>query len=327
MFIGGMVTTAVVAGIGQELSSWLVEAEAGLFPTVTLRAVLAILLTLPWTLWARITLSSNQCEAFPSLALWIGTIGLATLPPGLYANALIETRLEQARDDIDRERLVRAEHHLMVLQELGATHWPNGERLQAKRQQLSKSIAHYRRLVSQPLSRSADPYHKTERALCYIPLNRLEDAKELLAPLANGTNLESLLLAGVLQDQEMWAESNRLFESVWQEMSLEHGQPNRQEFRTVAFEGLLYNAKQARRPAEVERLLLLAIDQFPDRQAEWHFQLGQHHSNAGQPRRAVAAFERAADLDPRKYREASRREIDQIRSHTPACFLAGKSGS
>ena len=88
----------------------------------------------------------------------------------------------------------------------------------------------------------------------------------------------------------------------------------------MALEGLVFNARGDRRPADAERVLKRGLEALPDRAAYFHFQLGQHYHNGGRPSFAIDHLRNASRLDATSYGERADRLITQIQTSTPACL-------
>ena len=209
-----------------------------------------------------------------------------------------------------------------VLMELDGGRTVDGQLTIKLRANLAKELKRLESHAAVPMASQATPDMRTERAMLLIQLNRLDEAAAILKPLANGRNTATLLLATVYQDQPRWDESAAAFRSVlevaWDPAATSEAA---RHAARVAFEGLLHNAKESRRRGDVEFWLKWGLEHFPDRAAEFEFQLGQHFANAGLPGQAMEHFDRAKQLDPSVFGRRSRQEIDRLRTHTPACLL------
>jgi tetratricopeptide (TPR) repeat protein len=242
----------------------------------------------------------------------VAALGLAILPSALYADGLATAKTEQIRELIERERLVRARRELTALRELGTDRTIGSETPMNLAKRLDTQIRQYEKAVSWPLPANATIEHKLQRALMLIPLDRLDEAATLLKPLAASGEFPAMLLATVYQEQERWAESDEWFA---------RGLSGSPATVATALDGLIFNARESRRPADVEQWLRRGLELFPDRAAEFHYKLGQHYAHAGKPNRAVTAFTAAAAADPKRYAELARTQMDQLRTGTPACLL------
>ena len=209
---------------------------------------------------------------------------------------------------------------MIALRELGSERPVGRDAIGVLLGKLNDRIGRYEKVAARQFPADASPDARVERALTLIPLDRLAEAAALLEPQAGRGDLDRLLLATVYQEQERWSESDALFARTMDAAGSA-------EARVTALDGLVFNARESRRPAEVETWLRRGLKLFPDRAAEFHFKLGQHYAHAGRPNRAVEEFRTAADADPKRYGAPARTQIDQLRTGTPACLLAPTAGS
>jgi hypothetical protein len=319
--IGAAGAAAVVCpGIGEAVAG----EDAGAVPLLVLRSLIAVTLVTPWCVAALDPPAGPSAVGRPGLVVGLG-IGLAVVPCGLYAEAVIAARTEQARDLLDRERLVKAEGVLTGLVELGSDRPVLGRPPAEARQEVMKRIPRLRQAAAYPLPPAAPPADRLGRAFVLIQLDRLDEAAELLAPLAAGDATAELLLATVYRDQEKWAASDERFADALEKLlPLAAADPNARGMCRTAFEGLAFNARLDRRPADAERALTRGLEELPSEAAYFHFQLGRHYADGGRPGKAMDHFRRAADLDPGKYGKEVGEQTRSLRTHTPGCFLPGR---
>ncbi len=311
----GLVSLGLAAWLGPTLP------VGGLLYMTILRSFLSIILVLPWCLLIS-TPASRSRSSWEGRALFLGALGLAMLPCGLLTDALRTARVEQTRELLERERLERARQNVWILRELGGGVTIGKEKLDELLARLNHQLQALDRQVSRPLPTNAPEALRLERALLLIPLNRLDESAKLLLLLADGRNLATLLLATVYQEQQRWADSDARFESVLNAQIGEAATKSEaREACRMALEGLVFNAREERRPADVERWLRRSLELFPERAAELHFQFGQHFAHAGNPHRAIEEFHQAATLNPQRFQRRAQHEIDQLRASTPACLL------
>lgn len=308
----------VCPGIGEAVSG----GEFGALPLLVLRAALSFGLVLPWCVWATDPPAKSDARplAKPGLVFALG-VGFAVLPGGLYAEAVVAARTEQALDLTERERTVRAHAVLTGLVELGSDR-PIGKKPPAEvLKRLSAAIPRLRQAADRPLPANAPLHERIGRVVTLIQVDRLDEAAALLTPLASNDQTAALLLASVYRDQERRAESDELFSRVLDEVlpraSIDAAARQRS---FVALEGLAFNATQDGRPADAERVLKRGLEALPEQAAYFHFQLGSHYANAGRPGLAIDHLRTAAALDPARYGERADRLVRQLQTATPACF-------
>ncbi len=306
----------VCPGIGDAVSS----GEFGAVPLLLLRAALALGLVFPWCVWATDPGAPGaKPHAAPGLPFAL-CAGFALLPCGLYAEAGVAGRTEQASDLLRRERLVRADAVLTGLVELGSDR-PFGKQSPAEvRRGLATVLPSLKQAGERPLLSSAKPTDRQNRALLMIQLDRLGEAAELLEPLAATDDTAALLLATVYRDQEKWAASDELYARALEAKAPRAAtDPAVRRACLTALEGLAFNAGADRRPADAERALKRGLDLLPDRAGDFHFRLGSHYHHGGRPGLALEHLREAVRLDPAAQGEPAARLIRQIQSSTPAC--------
>lgn len=319
-----LVAGAAVAGAGTQLGPALGEAVAGggFDPGAlcVLRAAFALALVLPWCVWA----TDSQVSGNPKAVAALG-VALAVVPCGLYAEAVCAARTEQANDLLGRERVVRADAVVEGLVELGSERPVGGKSPPEMRKALAALLPKLRQAADRPPPPTAPPAARFNHAVLLIRVDRLAEAAEVLRPLADRSDTAALLLATAHRDQERWAESDEWFAGVLDRaMPRAATDPPSRDAALSALNGLAHNARERRRPADAERLLKRGLETFPERAADFHFQLGRHYADGGRHALAVEQFQTAAGLDAAKYGESAGRAIRSIRTATPAC-LVGRS--
>jgi tetratricopeptide (TPR) repeat protein len=189
------------------------------------------------------------------------------------------------------------------------------------RKALAAHIPKLRKAADHPLPPSAPPQARIERAALLIQIDRLDEAAALLEPLAPDGDTATLLLATVYRDKGRWAESDALYCGVLDRLlPRAQGDPAAREMCFTAVEGLAFNAREDRRPADAKRVLLRGLESLPSEAAYFHFQLGRHHADGGRPGLAIEHLRTAAALDPAKYGERAATLIRTNRASTPACL-------
>jgi len=291
----------ILPGIGQSL----VASEAGFIPALCLRATVAFGLILPWCMAFGVRFSHP-----PSLwALSVG-VGLAIVPSGIYCQTVISNRTEVARDLLERERLAKARPLVLGLCELGSEEPLGPASPHQVLKYLDDLLPKLERTVAQVSSVPVSPSTRLQRATLLVRLDRLEEAAELLTPLAATDPTAALFLAGIYRDLNRWAESTELYTAALAHFSPQSpSDPNAAEMCRLALEGLVFICRQTNRHAEVERLLLRGLEVCPTDAAFFHYELGKHYAEIGRPAQAAYHFDEAARLDPTRYR----RLVEQIR--------------
>lgn len=312
---------AVVGGVALVSPGFADALSGGTFgeiPLLVLRAVFALALVVPWCAWAGDERGAPPARSGVAFAV---ATGLALVPPALYASAATAARTASANEWWATGRLAKADRALSGLCELGSARAvaekPPGEIRRALRRDLDRleSAAKF------PLPPTAPPRARFARAEVLIQLDRLDEAADLLAPLAPGSPNAQMLLASVDRDRGRYAESAAGYEAVLARPVPDATQfPEARETARLAFEGLAFVARADNRPADAEAALLRALGALPRDAAHFHFLLGRHYHDGGRPVRALEHLRRAAELDARFAARAAEIEL-AIRTSTPACVL------
>lgn len=314
---GAGLAAAVCPALGEAVGG----GEFGALPLLALRATVAFALVLPWCVWATDKPESGTRPLVgPGVLFGLGA-AVAVVPCGLYAEAVVAARTEQAADLVRRERVARADAVLTGLIELGSDR-PVGKKRPAEvRKGYATVIPRLKQTGSLSLSATAPPAMRLDRALLLIQLDRLDEAADLLRPFAERDDTAALLLATVYRDQERWAASDDLYTRV-----LDAQLPRAATVRSAAgacltaLEGLVFNARADGRPADAERTLKRGLEALPAHAAHFHFLLGQHYHDGGRTGPAVEHLREAARLDPASHSEPAAERIRQIQTSTPACL-------
>lgn len=314
---GAGLATAVCPALGEAVGS----GEFGTVPLLALRAAVAFVLVLPWCVWATAAPEPGAKSLVgPGVLFGLGA-AVAVVPCGLYADAVVAARTEQAADLIRRERVVRTDAVLTGLIELGADRSVGKKSPGEARKEYAAVIPRLKQAGNRTLSATAPPAVRLDRALLMIQLDRLDEAAELLRPFAERDDTAALLLATVYRDQERWAASDELYSRV-----LDAQLPRAATVLSAAgasltaIEGLAFNARADGRPTDAEWVLKRGLKSLPERAAHFHFLLGQHYHDGGRTGPAVEHLREAARLDPANHAEPAAKLIRQIRVATPACL-------
>lgn len=301
-------TGVAAAGVGALVSPGVGKAvagaEGGAVPLLVLRSLASLGLVLPWCVWATDRLPGGP-PPHPGRHLALGA-GIALLPCGLYADAAVAARSEQAAELLSRERLVRADALLEGLVELGSETPVGGRSPAEARKALAAALRRFRQAAERPIPPSTGPAARLNRAVLLVRLDRLPEAAALLEPLAPGDDMAALFLATVYRDQRRWAESDSLLDRVLRTTLPRAAEDSPARAACLAaIDGLAFNAREDRRPADVERVLALGLTAIPSEAAYFHFQVGRHHADGGRPATAAEHLRAAARLDPNRYGEPS----------------------
>jgi Tetratricopeptide repeat len=317
--VGAALALGAVALVSPGLADALSGGEFGEVPLLVLRALVALVLVVPWCAWAR---AEPEPLARAGVAFAVAT-GLALVPPALYASATTAARTASATEWLASGRVAKADRALAGLCELGSARAvarkPPGELRRALVRELERLEIDAR----YPLPPTAPPRARFARAEALIQLDRLDAAAELLEPLAGANVNARMLLATVDRDRGHYAASAAHYEAVLAVAVPDAARfPDARDTARLAFEGLAFCARADARPADAEATLSRALEALPADAAHFHFLLGRHYHDGGRPAKALEHLRRAVELDPKLADRAA--EIERaIRTSTPACALGG----
>jgi len=302
--------------LGRLVGPALDAAGTGFVERVLVRVVWVLVLELPpcIAIWSAMALTPIRP---PRLALALATLA-AVAPPALFADRLAEQWTRQAEEALADLRLDDARRLLTGLTDLGSTTPVGGHAPSRQLAAVREQWAALEKVVARPLPESAAPAARVERARLLGVLGRLDDAAALAEPLADSDANAAILLAVVRQKQKRFGESS---DGYRKSLALFGDAPGTIAGRVQAYDGLAFNAREQRQPAEAEAAYREGMERLPAAAAHFHFQLGRHYQLAGRPVNALEHLHEAVKLDPSRYAEPARPLIADLTRSTPGCFL------
>jgi hypothetical protein len=245
----------------------------------------------------------------------------AVLPPLAFAHTRIPQWTNRAEELLGEMRLTRAWEVIAGLSDLGSTSPIGGRPPQQLAADVRRQVAALAKQLTRPLPPSAPPAARVEYARRMAMLDRLAEAEQLLAPLADQDVDAALLRATALQKLERWDDSDRDFRAVL-DLSAVIADPDQvAAARVPAYKGLAFNARAAGRPADAEAAYREGLARVPSATSHFHFLLGRHYDQAGRPLLALEHLREAVRLDPGRYGDPARPLIEQLTRATPGCLL------
>ncbi|MCI0704616.1 MAG: tetratricopeptide repeat protein [Planctomycetia bacterium] len=319
VLVTGGVIVGAVALFGAAMTEAVVSSNAGPVPALFLRVILAAVLVAPWCLVLTMDTSAEQPTP-PGRLAWVVSALIALIPAGLYAEAVAEARTKSVEELLARGRYAKAVGPLKGLCELGSERPVSGKSPNEVLLALENDLKQLRKAADWPIA--GNNAARVQRAAVLIALDRLDEAENLLLPMAARDPVAMLMLASIYRDQEKWSESDEAFNSALAKLLPHAGtNSNVREMCVDAFEGLAYNARHSGRPEEVEAVLRRALESLPAESARFHFLLGQHFHDGGRPGPALDHLRTAADLDPANYGQRAEKLRRDIRTHNYGCFI------
>jgi tetratricopeptide (TPR) repeat protein len=253
---------------------------------------------------------------------WALAGAVALLLPTLHASWSAHEEIRAAQDSLERGRLVAAQRTLQALADLGCDELIGDKRPAEWVIILREQLAALARAVEQPLPLRPTLAQKRERAQQLAVLDRLDEAAELLQPLASADVQAAALLAAVEQARGRFAASDTAYRDVLARLgSASLPAEQRDRLAAAAYNGLAYNARAEGRYRQAEAVYLEALQAMPQAAAVFHFQLGKHYHEGGRPAAALPHLRRAIELDAARYAGPAGDLIEQIEQHTPGCLL------
>lgn len=294
------------------LADALDAAEAGFLVRTLVRSALSAALVTPW-----IGVALALAGAAGPSSQWqlAAAVVLATVPPGVYAERLVEVRSARLATVMSTGRIVRARGILDGLIDLAGD--PTAAE---RRRKFDYDIDGLTKSVTRELSSAAPASARLNRAIAFIQLDRTAEAEALLAPLAASDPTAGLLLGAVYRDQQQWTDAERIYQQVLDLLRPQaERNPRAAEGCVAAYDGLAEAQRGLDRPEDVARTYREALDRLPGKQGYFHLQIGVHEANQGRSAAALESFAEAVRLDPKLEPQAAP-HVRRLRNSTPSCF-------
>jgi tetratricopeptide (TPR) repeat protein len=287
-------------------------AEAGFLARALVRNALSVALVTPW-LGAALALGGGGGPTSRWQAA--AAVVLATVPPGVYAERLVQVRSANLETFASTGRLVSARGILDGLIDL------TGDRTAAeRRQRLDQDIDAVAKSVARELSSTAPASARLTRAFAFIQLDRPVEAEAILLPLAESDPTAGLLLGAVHRDRERWTDAERTYQRVLDVLLPQADRdPRAADGCVTAYDGLAEARRSLDRPGDAARAYHEALDRLAGKGAYFHLQIGIHEANQGRSAAALGHFAEAVRLDPRLEPQAAP-HARRLRVNTPSCF-------
>lgn len=295
---------------GHEIARSLGRGEDTFAIRVAMRTAWCVLLQTPWLLLG--CCLSGCPESVLRLPGWL-TVLLAVVVavglPAVYTQALLEAQRQHVAELMARGRWLRAQQ-----QSAGLDDWTPPA-------SLNRTVTELTAVVARPLPTNATPKGILSRAQQLAALDRLDEAQQLVRPLADVDPDAGLLLAAIAQDRQQWTESTNRYRAVLDQLATLPTTDAVKLQRVEAYDGLSFNAREQRDFATAIAVYREALANVEGAEAYYHFQLGRQLQQAGRPDAALEHLETAIRLQPQGYAEQAEPLIQDIRTHTLGCFL------
>jgi tetratricopeptide (TPR) repeat protein len=312
-FIAAVAATAFAPAALPSLAEALNEAGAGLLVRALVRSVASVILVTPW---AGAALTLARAGGAPSRWQVAAAVVLATVPPGVYAERLIETRSASLGTLTSAGRAVRARQLLGGLTDLAGD-----VGMTDRRRQLDQVIALAETLAAREPRPTAPVSARLTRAFAFIQLDRPGDTEAILAPLADSDSTAALLLGAAYRQWDRWADAERTYQRVLDELLPRVGRdPRVVDDCVTAYDGAAEARRNLGRPAEAARGYDEALQRLPGKRAYLHLQLGVHEADQGRSARALRHFAEATRLDASLEAMAAP-HLRRLQESTSSCWV------
>src|SRR5262245_4780072 len=189
------VTGFAVVGMSS-LANVLDGMGAGLLVRALVRSTVSTALVTPW-IGAALGLANSA--GLPSRLQAAAALLIATIPPGVYADRLVDVRSTGLDTLASTGRMVRARGLLTGLNDI-----TGDPALVARLRKLDRDIDAATKGVSRELSPKASATARLTRAFVFMQLDRAAEAEAILGPLAESDSMAALLLGAAYRDQRRW---------------------------------------------------------------------------------------------------------------------------
>ena len=281
--------------------------ECGFAMRAIARTLGCVLLAWPWCLIA----ADSPGRVWMLLFTAIAALAL----PAIHADALADKGIREGSDLLLQDRLVAARPQWIAVGDLAPFRLAPGFKKPTTPPEVVKlldaDIAKISKAVEGGLPAKISAKGKFDYTGALLNLDRAPEAEAILRTLPADPAV-SRRLAEALSRQGKFLESDDVVRPLLDS-------PDAVTRRGV-YEQLARNASDRHDQPEVARLLSEAIAKVPEFAGYFQFQLGRHFSQTGRPFEALAAFDRAEQLDP-KMAPLAEPYRGSIREHTPGCLI------
>ena len=334
--VGVWIVLGVAAGLaglaaGPFVGEALDTVGAGFVPRLVLRTCWCVALQVAWFLAAR-GLGSTSSESIrrpaAQLNLFALSLVVALAMPASYLDKLIDEQTKIATRHWGEDHFLRAWKITVRLCDLGSARGlgdsqggdsqggdsqggdsqgadSQGAGMAAPRvarRRLLKNVETARREIDRLEGLDRDDRQRRLLAGLLAAVDRLEEAKAEIEPLAGRKAEAALTLARFLQEQRHWRQSNRHLLAAIDLARADRSKDaavleENAKIQRRAYDALVFNERHRNRGATADRFYFEAIERLPDDAAYFHYGLGRHYELEGRPRLAVEHFEKAHALD------------------------------
>ena len=226
------------------------------------------------------------------LFAWVARVALALACIVLLPRFYRQDRLERAQKELDHLRRTQQPLPRQIAKVEGIIELDAGtteerkllrsayDLLKAQRKQCERRLE----TVDAELAATQDSNRliqiRFQKGLDLYLLDRLEEAEKVLSEIAPTHLRASLLLAVILQDRQLWTESDAWYTCAM-ELAAARAIESWVSASMQAIDGISTNARAERRFVDAEAAYRRGIARIPEAKAYFHLQLGRHFSEGG----------------------------------------------
>jgi tetratricopeptide (TPR) repeat protein len=308
-------TITLGRGVGAQLDATQVFYSPGAVYIVRMivRILWCLALQLPWCVLARAlaepptkpqtSRSIVQTAVFPLVVALLVPIG--------YLNVLIVQQTIIINQAWERENLVKARGAVVRLCNLGSyaslgtvtTSRAENEEIfpRSALAELDQQIAVLRQDVAYFRSVPLTDEMRCNFAKRLAVLNELEEAEEVIKPVARHNQRAAFILADVYREAQQWRRSNEWYRRSIELLRAAEADgtvaPERsEEIQRSAYDSLAANYLKLKQYDRTEEVYFEAIERLPAAEAHFHYRLSEHYASSGRASLAEKHLQKARNL-------------------------------
>ncbi len=343
--VGVLIVCATVGG-GGFVEHGLNSGRSGYAVRLLVRVLWCLLLQTPCYLAAQAAAGAARKQpnsfALGHLLLIAGVVAVAV--PVSYVEVLLDRQTAEAMTLWREFRILKAQRAVQRLYDLGSTRsfgatqklgTANSARESTGDEvrpalawvQLQSTVEYLEGEVQRLRAGEPTEAQRISLAQYLVALDRTEEAKEVLAPLAGHDPTAAIRLAKIFQAEGDTAAAEGRLQTALKlaQAALKLAQAARADqlteenirIQAQAYDLLARSAGERADYGAAEQYCLEAIERLPSCRADFHYRLGRHYEFVGRPFRAVEHLQLAAELDPQQYDPPQSPAVKFFSSGTP----------
>ncbi len=331
--VGVLIVCATIGG-GGFVEHGLNSGRSSYAVRLSVRVVWCLLLQAPWCLAAQAAAGARkQPSLFVLVHLLVIACVVAVAVPISYVEVLLDRQTAEAMTLWREFRILKAQRVMQRLYDLGSTRsfgatqklgTADSTRDEVRPAlalvQLQSTVEYLEGEVQQLKAGEPTEAQRMSLAQYLVALDRTEEAKKVLDPLARHNPTAAIRLAKIFQAEgDAAAAERRLHRALKLAQAARADQLIEENVRIQAqIYDLLARSAGGRADYDAaERYCLEAIERLPSCRADFHYRLGRHYEFVGRPFQAVEHLQLAAELDPQQYDPPQSPAVKFFSSGTP----------